>query len=231
MANTIRQVLNAQGLSLPLFCGGLSRIGIGVSGVWTGQLNFEFSVDGLTFYPMSVAVFALDVGQQFTTVNGNFYVAVKNFIAARCRLVTLTSGAPVVIMSASVDSSYQDAFLASTSHFVNQASSANSGNVVTQPAQANRAWRLRYLNISVSGTAVWAASPAFKISDGASAVLWAGDLPTAQGQNTIGLPEDPKTAGLSGGGVVGTPGNSMVVTVAAAGSGIITNVNAEFIPQ
>jgi hypothetical protein len=69
-----------------------------------------------------------------------------------------------------------------------------------------------------------------QVTDGASAILWAGDLPTTAGVTNIPLPADNNQFGVSGGGVVNTPGNTLVITVASAGGSVKTNVNAEVIP-
>jgi hypothetical protein len=229
MANTIREALNATGMQLPLFTGGMSKVGIGVSGTWTGTITFSCSQDGIRFVPVSMTPFASGTAVQSVTANGNWEALVNNNVAFMATFTRLT-GTAVITMSTSVDASYQNAFLASTSLYVNQASGANATNTLTIAAQANRAWRLRTLVVSSSVVAVWASSPAVKVTDGASSVIWGTDLATAIGANNVPLPADPNTPGLSGGGLVNTPGNSLVITVVAVGGSGVTQINAEVVP-
>ena len=139
---------------------------------------------------------------------------------------TLLTGTVVATLVASVDSSYQDAFLASTSKYVN-AVHGRAACVITQAAQANRAWRLRTLTTAFSVAA--AAAVKLTITDGASAVLWEEYVPAAAGTYLVPLPADPNVPGLSGGGLVNTPGNSMmVITLADGGGSVSSELNAEF---
>jgi hypothetical protein len=228
MATLTRQVLNAQGMKLNLFCGGMSRVGINLSGTWTGTVSFKGSFDGVNFVALSVTPFASGTTVQSATGNGNWFVDVQNYLVIQVVFTTLTTGTATVTMASAVDASWQEAFLSSTSVFINQAAS-NATNTVTVASQANRAWRCRTLTITIDKTATWASSPNFQITDGASSILWAGDLPTTPGVYNVGLPADPGNVGISGGGVVGTPGNPMSIITAASGSGTHCNINAELI--
>src|SRR4051812_19733826 len=120
MANVIKELLNAQGMSLPVFCGGMTRVGVGVSGTWTGTITFEASNDGVRWVPVGLTPFASGTNALTVTANGNYWVDAGDWVAVRARLSTLTTGSPVVTLAAALDASYQDAYLASTSRFVAQ---------------------------------------------------------------------------------------------------------------
>lgn len=235
MAAILREVLNAQGLGLTISCAGQSRVGLNISGTWTGLISFYFSTDGLNYEPynkLSMAVFPTTTTQQSATANGNFEVGVKNFVGVRIILTTLTTGAPVVALGTSIDSSYQDAFLVSTSKYVEQTSGAGAANTVTVAQQANRAWRVRTLTVGFS--AAPASNVNVQITDGASNVIWSGYATVSSsgggesgGTWTAPLPQDPNWPGVTGGGVVNTPGNSLVIAVAAGGGSVVSTVNAE----
>jgi hypothetical protein len=232
MATIAREVLNTQGMRLPIFCGGYSRVGFNVGGSWTGVLTPYVSFDGVNFLTFPGGVqpltpFAAGSQVQTITANGNWFADVNNAVAMALVLTTLTTGAPVVTLAAAIDSSWQDAYLAPSSHFVEQDAGANAQNQITQALQTNRAWRCRKVSGGFSGAAP-AAPVKLTISDGPSSILWAEYVSTAQ--FTLNLPEDPRIAGVSGGGVVGTPGNTMVVTLAAAGGSVGSSLSAEFIP-
>lgn len=236
MANLLREVLNASGMSLGIYCAGQSKVGINVSGTWTGTIPFSASTDGLNFIPLSVTPFASGPTVQSTTANGSWEVLVQNYLVVKCGKapvggVTIASGSAVVVMGSSIDASYQDAFLASTSKYVSQSVGGGATNVVTINAQTNRAWRLRTLSIGYSAAA--AGSVDLKVSDGASAVLWEGYVPPSLNGVSGGgtwlapLPPDDGNPGIVSGGVVGTPGNSLIITLAAPGGSVVSTVNAE----
>jgi hypothetical protein len=226
MANTIREALNAAGMRLILYTGGTSKVGFNIAGTWVGKASFWGAPDGLAFRQVSVTPFASGTAVQSVTANGSWEIATANYLAYMVQLDTLTSGTPLVTMGASLDSSYQDVFLASTSIFVSQEVSAGATNVITQAAQANRAWRLRTLTGAFSVAA--AATVALSITDGASSVIWKTYVPLAAGPWQVTLPPDDNTPGRRGGGVVGTAGNSMVITLAAPGGSVVSELNAEF---
>ncbi len=235
MATILREALNSQGMQLTIFCGGQSYVGLNVSGTWAGLINWSGSFDGIKFFPLSVTPFPSGATVQSVTGNGNSFVPVQNYVAVRATLTTLTSGSAVVTMAASIDSSYQDAFLGATSLFVNQETSGGLTNVVTIAAQANRAWRCRTLSVGFSVAA--GAAVALTISDGSSGVIWKGYVPanpeatgTSGGTFLVPLPADSNVPGVSGGGVVGTVGNSMIITLGAPGGSVVSEVNAEMIP-
>jgi hypothetical protein len=240
VANIAREVLNAVGMSLPIFCGGMQRVGISLSGTWVGTVLFQVSYDGINWRPATAVPFASGTAVNSATANGSWFVEVGGavqvggvlgsggFLAVRCQASVLTSGSVTVVLAAAQDSSWQDAYLGATSKYINNAATAAT-NTITVAAQTNRAWRCRTVWVTLSAAATWASSPAFQIQDGASAVLWAGDPPLAAGSFQVVLPADPNTPGVAGGGVVGTPGNQMVISLASGGGGVKTNLNVEMV--
>ena len=72
MSNIIREVLNAAGMELPLFTGGMSKVGFGLSGTWTGTVTFLGSTDGINFVPLSVTPFGSGTAVQSATANGSW---------------------------------------------------------------------------------------------------------------------------------------------------------------
>ena len=225
MAAILREVLNAQGMKLTINCSGQSYVGLNLSGTWTGKVSFNGSFDGIKFFPLSMTPFASGATVQSATGNGNWFIPIQNYVAVQVSFDTLTTGTVAVTMATSIDSSYQDAFLVSTSKYVNQEMTGGSQNQVTIAAQANRAWKLRTLVVSFS-TAPGAAVP-ITISDGASATIWKTHAPASAGAYLVLLPADMDWPGVTGGGVVGTPGNSMVITVGAPGGSVTSEINAE----
>jgi hypothetical protein len=228
MANRANEVLNAVGMRLPIFCGGMSWVGFGISGTFVGTVTFQGSFDGVNFQNVNVQPFPSGANQQTTNVTGNFFLAMQNYIAMQALLTAYTSGGAVVQASASIDSSYQNAFLGSTSQFVEQDASAGASNVITIAGQANRAWRCR--KVSGGFSAAPAAAVKLTIADGGSAILWSEYVSAAAGQFELKLPPDSNTPGVSGGGVVNTPGNSLVITLAAPGGSVASSLSAEIIP-
>jgi hypothetical protein len=231
VAALIREALNADGMSLTVFTGGQSKVGIGLTGTWVGTVKFFASVDGINFIPVYLTPFASGTTVLSTTATGNWESACLNYVAFKATF-TRTSGTAIVTMAASVDASYQSAFLAASSVFVSQSIASGAANAITQAAQANRAWRLR---TCVVGYSTAASSVALlTVSDGGSSTLWETYVPVGAtgliGTFQVPLPADPNIPGLTGGGIVGTVGSSMVVTLAAPGGSTVSKLNCEFIP-
>ncbi len=234
MATTTKQALNAANASVKIFTGGQSRVGFNLGGTWVGTASFFVSYDGANFTPLTVTPFASGTGVQTATSNGNWFADVNNALAVAVVFTTFTSGAVNVTIAAANDGSWQDAFLAPTSKFVSQSVAGGATNVITQAAQANRAQRLRSLSVGFSVAA--GAAVDIKVTDGASSVLWEGYVPPStngiSGGGTFNCPLPPISHTLPEiGGVYGTPGNSMVVTLAAPGASVVSTVNAEFTEQ
>ncbi len=182
---------------------------------------------------------------QSITANGNYFWPVQNYATFLAQLTTLTSGSPIVTLATSIDSSWADAFFPTTSRFKN--SFANGAiNLLTLAASANFGRRLRSLTVSAAphvgggagtgsssaagpATASWGQNPILQIIDGSS-VLWACDLPSVLPfVYEVPIPK-PQTDnyGVTDGGIYFTPGNASVVQLASGGTGVTTNVNAEF---
>lgn len=219
MAARSQEALNATGMSLAIFCGGMSYVGVRLAGTWVGTVSFYGSLDGVNFIPVACTPFASGTAVTTSTSNGNWFVAVQNFVVFKA-VFTRTSGTCTVYLAASQDQSYQDAFLAPTTLYTTSAATA-AVNTLTQNAQTNRAWTLKTLDISINQTPSWLTSPNLQVLDG-SDVIWAEDLETVGSSGcrySINLPE---------GGLTGTPGQAMSVVVANAGSGRTTRINAAF---
>ncbi len=217
--NRANEVLTADGMAVLLFVGALSRCGIGVTGTWVGTLKFYGSYDGVTFSQIGATPFASGTDVSSTTANGSWFVNVGNYLVVKV-VFTRTSGSAVVKLVASDDSAYQEAFL--TAATIYATSPATSGaNTLTQAAQANRAWKLKKLVVSLNAQPAWLTSPNLQIVDG-STTLWSFDLPPSGSSGVIydvALPED---------GIVGTPGNAMSIVMANPQNSAKSDINAEF---
>jgi hypothetical protein len=230
MAAIIREALNADQMFVTLFTGGMSKMGVNLAGTWVGTVNFYASTDGINFIPAYLTPFASGTKVTAATANGNWELPVGNYLAFKA-IFTRTSGTVLVAMGASVDASYQDVFLVSTSKYVSQNVTGGAANTVTQAAQANRAWRLR--SLSVGFNVVASAAVEVTVKDGASTVIWDGYVPlgagAASGGGTFLVPLPPlyELNGQILGGLVNTPGNSMVISLTPGGS-VVSTINAEF---
>jgi hypothetical protein len=237
MATLVRRALTAVGDSLRVNCAGLTKVGFGVTGNWAGTLQFSGTVDGLTFKPIYLIPYppgtgTLPTGVNTVTANGNLEFPAENYVAITAQLTALTSaGGPLVSAAASNDTSYQDAFQASTSNYVSQQVGGGAVNSVTIAAQANRALRCRTLTYSFS--AAPAGPVLITIYDGGSSnVLWQeyANVVSTSLSAKLNLPSDWNTPYTTGGGVVGSIGNSMQITIAAPGGTITSILNAEMAP-
>jgi hypothetical protein len=230
---TLQEVLNNDQQELTLFCRDQAYVGIGLSGTWTGFVNFFSAVDGVQFMPCMTFPFPWGTPVENININGNFFVPAINLQAVKVKFLRLT-GSVTVKMGSSLDGSFQDAYLASTSRFIAQEVSGGLANTITVAAQANRAWRCRTL---VVGFSTAPSTPSkITISDGASSILWETFVPVGVtggiGNFVVPLPADrqPGVFGSITGGVVGTPGNSMVISLAAPGGSVVSSLSAEMVP-
>src|SRR3990167_2704809 len=217
----IQEVLNADAMSLTIPCEGKGNVGIGISGTWTGTVTFKASTDGLNFIDLSVTPFASGTAVQSATANGNWFTPAKNFKSIKVTF-TRTTGSVQVTMAAAEDSSWQDAFLATTTIF--NSSYASSGvNTLTQAAQANRAWKLEFLEVSFSGPGFGAAGR-ITVYDGTVAgnVLYRSFL-----ASPVGSVGTNQLLDLPPGGITNTPGNAMTIVIDSAGSNAST-INTKF---
>lgn len=224
MANILRAALTATGQRLTMNIAGMSYFGVGLTGSWAGTVAFRASSDGVNFSSVQLTPWPTGAAVTSATTNVILFTGAENYNFIEATF-TRTSGTVIVSMAASIDGSYQNAFLTAATQYPNH-TATGATNTMTIAAQANRAWRLRTLTLSNGAAATWASSPALTVSDG-STLLWGYDPPTAQGTWTIPLPADPNTPGVTGGGLVNTPGNTLVVVLASAGGAVVTNLNAE----
>lgn len=214
--SVIREAFSAAGqelvLAVPSTAG---RIGIGVTGTFVGTLSFFYTQDGATYFPLSVTPWPSGTTVQTATTTGTWFTNNLSFTAIKVVFTAKTSGTPIVAMAAAADGSFQDAFLTEAQLFPTSAASSAT-NTLTQAARTNTSWRLKEVLVSCDATATWATSPALTIKDG-STTIWAMDLATTTGQQTVALPPD---------GLTNTPGNSMVLALVSSGGH--TNINAAF---
>lgn len=218
-----REILNADAMSVTIYCGGQSTVGIGLLGTWAGTASFYGSTDGLNFFALSVTPFASGTDVNTTTANGNWFSAVKNMIAVKVTF-TRTSGSLQVVLAAAVDASWQDAFLTASQVYVNSSSTGGT-NTLTQAAQANRAWKCSDLEISVAGSSPAGGAAKLTIFDGTitGTALFSAYLTQVEG--SVGRMYDIT---LPDGGIVGTPGNAMTLQLLGMGAGNASQINAKF---
>jgi hypothetical protein len=222
----IQEALTATAMDVTLFVGGTSRVGVGVSGTWAGTVSFSASTDGVNFNPVFMTPFASGTNVSSTTTTGNWFVNTGGFAALRCTF-TRTSGTAIVKIAAGADPYWQTAFLAATTLYQNSTASG-ALNTLTITSQANRAWRLSRLVVTVDATATWASKPVLTIKDGTT-ILWAGDLTTAAQVTDFPLPPNNPVNGDPG-GIVNTPGNNLVIACQSGGGAVNTNINAFVLP-
>jgi hypothetical protein len=234
MAIPRSEVLNAVGMKLNLFVGGQSKAGIRLSGTWVGQVNFFGSVDGINFIPLAMTPFPSGTAVNNVTANGNWEVDVLNYLVIRVTVQTLTSGSVVVNMASSIDSSYQDAFLAPSATYFTQ-SAIGAINALTPTLQANRAQRLASLIISLSAQPAWLTSPNLQVQDGTGgSVIYQMDIPPSGSSGQVfnvplPLGDSIGTAGRAP-GLYSTPGNALVITLANPQGSVKSIINAEVHP-
>jgi hypothetical protein len=190
-------------------------------------------------------------GQVGVTANGQWYWPVQNAAIFTAKF-TLGSGSlvpgvagngPIVTLTASVDSSYADAFLYPGGPFGNKFLVSTVGgarNILTIPADIVYGRRLRTLVVTTAAesgsggssvgpaNAIWTGNPILQVLDG-STVIWAQDINTAVPQQySVPLPTTQQHySGIQDGGLLITPGNIGQVILASPGGGIITNIVAE----
>jgi hypothetical protein len=224
--NRASEILTVDQMELPIFCGNMNFIGLRVAGTWAGSVSFFGSFDSIKYQPATVTPYVSGAGVQSSTANGSWFIPSQNYTSFKVRFGR-TSGSAIVYLVASTDGTYQLAYLDPTDRFKNSVAT-NATNTLTIAANANRASRLRALKVSVLGGAVtWAAQPALTIKDGAT-LLWAFDLPTTNGAiHDIPLPQETTEAP---GGLINTPGNTLVIACAAGGASVQTNINCDIAP-
>ena len=224
-ATKVTKVLNAVNQEATIWCAGQAKVGFGIYSVTgTPTLTFYGSTDGITFNPITVGAFpsatppATVVAQ--TTAAGTFEVNVQNYTFMRLQM-TSGAGPVTVIIAASVDSSYQEAFIPPANIGVSLATlypsttSSSGVNTMTIPAQANRTINLTYLEVSMAGPG-GSAGAQLRIWDGAVGTgvpLYSCYLAPAAGSvgtsQLINLPTDAQ----GNKGIQGTPGNALVMQI------------------
>src|SRR5271165_6636010 len=105
MANLSRQGLNAVGMRLPLYCGGQSFVGFGLTGTWVGTVVPQISYDGINFVTLPVTPFASGAAVSSLTANGNWYSRAINALAVQLNMTAFTSGTLLATIAASTDAS------------------------------------------------------------------------------------------------------------------------------
>lgn len=222
--------LTAVNQEATIWCEGQSKVGISISSMTgTNTLSFFGSLDGLTFNPLGVGAYPSATPPAAVvltaTAIGDFEVGVQNYKFIRIQLTT-GSGPVVVVLSASADGRYQEAFI--TQAILYPSSSSSSGiNTVTIAAQANRAINLTFCDICMNGLG-FGANGLVRIWDGpvvGGNVLYSEVLTSPVGSvgtvQKLSLPTD--TDGHIG--ISGTPGNAMTIQVVGTG-GTTTIINA-----
>lgn len=228
-ATKVTKVLTAVNQEATIWCEGQAKVGISVRSVTgTPTLTFYASQDGIQFKALGVGAYP-SATPPATVVNsasaaGSWEVNVQNYKFIR---VQMTSGAgpATVVLTASVDGSYQEAF-ASDSQGVSLAvvypstTSSSGVNTMTIPAQANRAVNLTFLEVAMTGPGGGGGAQ-LRVWDGAvgnGVPLYSCYLAPAAGSTgsvqKINLPEDAqRNVGLQG-----TAGNAMNVQIVNLGN-------------
>lgn len=242
-ATKVTRVLTAANQEVTIWCENQNKVGINIFSV-TGTNTFKFmgSTDGVQWNTLSVTTVPGAVGGQgpgswsgnvpssggvtSATAAGTWEAPVGNLKFVRVQM-TSGSGPAKVILAASVDGSYQEAFQTPTNIGVNQAvvfpsttSTAADTNTMTIPAVTNATINLTFLSVSMAGGG-FGGNAQLRIWDGAvgsgvplyQAFLTApvGSVGTVQ---KLDLPEDAQ----GNKGVQGTPGNAMVIQIRNLGN-------------
>ena len=222
---TQREVMTVAGQRTYLYVAGNTTVGVRISNTWVGKASFYGSYDGVTFQPISMTPYASGTPVQTTTTTGNWFTQVGNLQVIAVEFTTATSGSMTATIIASQDGSWQAAFLAPSSRFVN-ANATAATTTLTIAAATNQAQRLKTLKITTNKQPAWLTSPNVIIYDGSNTgtVLWQFDLPPNGSAGVIYDITLPAT------GIVNTPGNALTVTCASAGTGATVQINAEVEP-
>lgn len=228
-ATKVTKVLNAVNQEATIWCAGQAKVGINIRTV-TGSptLSFFGSLDGLTFNLITVGAYPSATppasGVTTATAAGSYEVPVQNYQFIR---VQMTSGAgpATVVLTASVDGSYQEAFLTDaqgvTLAVLYPSTTSSSGvNTMTIPAQANRTINLTFLEVSQTGPGQ-GGNAQLRIWDGSvgnGVPLYSHYLTAPVGSvgitYSVTLPSDAQ----GNVGLHGTPGNAMVIQIINLGN-------------
>lgn len=99
MANLTTQSINAlNGFVEANPLDNFGTVGIIVSGVWSGTISFEGSLDGTTYVPIFVESLNAQNLVTFVTTNGQFLVRVSGIYSVRVSMTAYTSGTAYVVI-------------------------------------------------------------------------------------------------------------------------------------
>jgi hypothetical protein len=244
-ATKVTKKLNAANQESTIWVAGQSKVGINIFSV-TGTPTFTFlgSTDGVQYNPVSVAPYpaaqaaGYQIGGVATQANlpagaiqtasaaGQWEVNVGNLQFFRVQM-TAGAGPASLIMAASVDGSYQEAFQTPTNIGVTQSivypsttSTASDLNTMTIPAVTNATINLTFLEVSMTGGGP-GGNAQLRIWDNAvgnGVPLYSCFLTPPTGSvgtvQKINLPTDAQ----NNIGVQGTPGNALVVQIRNLGN-------------
>lgn len=232
----VSKVLNAVNQEATMWVEGQSKVGIAITSMTgTNTVSFYGSQDGISYSPLGVGAYpsANPPSSQVTSASatGNWEASVLNYKFIRAKL-TSGSGPVTVIMAASVDGGYQEAF-ANTAQGVSLAvvypstTSSAGANTMTIPAQSNRAINLTFLEVSMAGPGGGSGAQ-LRIWDGSvgnGAPLYSCYLAPAAGSvgtvQKINIPEDADGKK----GIQASAGNPMVIQIINLG-GVSAIMNA-----
>lgn len=228
-ATRVSKVLNAVNQEVTIWCAGQAKVGVNIRSVTgTPTISFYGSLDGLTFNVLTVGAYPSASppadGVTSATAAGSYEVPVQNYQFIRAQM-TSGAGPATVVLTASVDGSYQEAFLTdaqgvSLATLYPSTTSSSGINTMAIPAQANRAINLTFLEVSMAGPGQ-GGNAQLRIWDGAvgngvplySCYLTApvGSVGTVQ---LINLPTDAQ----GNSGVQASPGNAMNIQIINLGN-------------
>lgn len=228
-ATRVSKILTATNQEVTIWCEGQTKVGINITAMTgTNTVTFYGSQDGLTFTPLAVGAYPSAnppaTNALTATATGRYEVPVQNYKFIRAQL-TSGSGPVTVLLSASVDGSYQEIFLdsaagVSLSTLFPSTTSASGANTMTIPGQANRMINLTFLEVSMAGPG-FGANAQLRIWDGSvgnGAPLFSDYLTSPVGSvgtvQKISLPTDAQ----GNVGIQGTAGNAMVVQIINLGN-------------
>ena len=244
-ATKTSKVLNATNQEVTMWVAGMTKVGINIFGV-TGTNTFTFlaSQDGIQFNPVSAAPYpaaqapGFQVGGvptqgnlpaaavQQATGAGTWELNVSNYNFVRVQM-TAGNGPASVVVAASVDGSYQEAFLTPSQIGISSAvvypstsSTASDLNTLTIPGQANRTIKLTFCEVSMVGQG-FGGNAQIRIWDGAVgngvplfSDFLTGPVGSVGSVQKINLPEDAQRNV----GIEASPGNAMVIQIRNLGT-------------
>ena len=229
MTTKVSKILTAVNQEATIWCEGQAKVGISIRSVTgTVTLSFYGSQDGISFITIGVGAYpsATPPATSVTTASAvaNYEVPVQNYKFIRVQM-TSGSGPVTVVLAASEDGGYQEAFL-TVAQGVSQAvvypstTSSSGVNTMTIPANANANINLTFLEVAMAGPGG---------SGGAQLRIWDGSVgngvplyscyltPAAGSVGTVQLINLPTDA-LGNKGIQGSAGSALVVQVINLGN-------------